>query len=329
MIVAGYLDLPPSHKLALMKLCDSADDQTRIAYPGLDAVRLWAGTKKSRSLDVLRELQEAGLIVQIEQGNRGRRAEFKVFPEAGDDRMSLAYRRGKPCPGVDQFKGSPGIPNVEQIKARIAAVDGKPEAEYGSESLDPIERVRSGGPNEEGSDTLDPIGEEGSDRPDPIDGKGSDPASRKGPISTPNGSESLDPFGTNLRTTTSSINTSEADAPDPPTARPDVDQLCEHLADRIEGNGARRPTVTRMWRDAARLMLDRDDRTVEQVRRAIDWSQDHEFWRANILSMPTLRGKYDQLRLQAMRDSRPRGGSNLHTEQHTPDELAEWTQAFA
>src|SRR6266568_1913302 len=83
--------------------------------------------------------------------------------------------------------------------------------------------------------------------------------------------------------------------------RDDVERLCGHLADRIEANGSKRPSVTQKWRDAARLMLDKDDRTEEQIDAAIDWCQSDEFWRANILSMPKLREKYDQLRLQASR----------------------------
>jgi hypothetical protein len=84
-------------------------------------------------------------------------------------------------------------------------------------------------------------------------------------------------------------------------SRPDAERLCQHLADRIEANGSKRPSVTKRWRDAARLMLDNDGRTEGQVMAAIDWCQDHEFWRTNILSMPKLREKYDQMRLQATR----------------------------
>jgi hypothetical protein len=84
--------------------------------------------------------------------------------------------------------------------------------------------------------------------------------------------------------------------------RPEIERICEHLADRIEANGAKRPTITKKWRDAARLMLERDNRTEEQIRGAIDWSQDSEFWRANVMSLPKLREKYDTLRLQAQRD---------------------------
>jgi hypothetical protein len=46
-------------------------------------------------------------------------------------------------------------------------------------------------------------------------------------------------------------------------------------------------------------MLDRDKRTEEQIRGAIDWSQADEFWRRNVMSMPKLREQYDRLRLQA------------------------------
>lgn len=83
--------------------------------------------------------------------------------------------------------------------------------------------------------------------------------------------------------------------------RGDVERICVHLADRIEGNGSKRPTITKGWRDAARLMLDRDNRTEDEVHGAIDWCQNDEFWRGNILSVPKLRSKYDQLRLQAQR----------------------------
>lgn len=90
------------------------------------------------------------------------------------------------------------------------------------------------------------------------------------------------------------------DVPAKPS-RDDVDRLCEHLADRIAEDGTRRPVINAKWRDAARLMIDKEGRTEQQVHDAIDWCQDDEFWRANILSMPKLRDKYDQLQKQAMR----------------------------
>lgn len=89
--------------------------------------------------------------------------------------------------------------------------------------------------------------------------------------------------------------------------REDVERLCIHLADRIEGNGANRPNITVKWRDAARLMLDNDKRTEEQVHTAIDWCQGDEFWRINVMSMPKLRDQYERLRLAALKDQRGNG----------------------
>lgn len=84
--------------------------------------------------------------------------------------------------------------------------------------------------------------------------------------------------------------------------RPEVLALCEQLAERIEQNGSKRPRITKGWLDSCRLLLDRDGRTPEQVGKAIDWCQANDFWRANILSMPTLRKQYDRLRLAALRE---------------------------
>lgn len=98
---------------------------------------------------------------------------------------------------------------------------------------------------------------------------------------------------------TESETESETENQETPAVREDVERLCLHLADRIEGNGSKRPGIAQDWRDAARLMLDRDKRTEEQVRTAIDWCQDDEFWMRNVMSMPTLRKQYDRLRLAA------------------------------
>jgi hypothetical protein len=89
------------------------------------------------------------------------------------------------------------------------------------------------------------------------------------------------------------------------TVRPDVEALLDLLDQRVTANGAKKPARTKRSRDAARLMLDVDGRTVEQVTTAIEWATSDEFWRAHILSMPKLRDKYDQLRLAASRQQRP------------------------
>lgn len=98
-----------------------------------------------------------------------------------------------------------------------------------------------------------------------------------------------------------SVSSANADASADPPTRDDVERICNHLADRIEANGSKRPGITKRWRTAARLMLDQDGRTETEVLGAIDWCQADEFWRSNILSLPKLREKYDQLRLHAQR----------------------------
>lgn len=84
----------------------------------------------------------------------------------------------------------------------------------------------------------------------------------------------------------------------PDLPRPDVEKVCAALADAVERNGSRRPTVTAKWRTEARLMLDRDGRPLPEVLAIIEWATAHQFWRSNVMAVPTLREKYDRLRLQ-------------------------------
>lgn len=83
--------------------------------------------------------------------------------------------------------------------------------------------------------------------------------------------------------------------------RPEIIHLLDLLDSELERNGSKRPNRTKRNIDAARLLLDRDGRTVEQVEKAIRFAQADEFWRSNILSMSKLREKYDTLRLAAQK----------------------------
>jgi hypothetical protein len=80
-------------------------------------------------------------------------------------------------------------------------------------------------------------------------------------------------------------------------------ELAEYLAYRITQNGSKPPTVTNSWINDIRLMIERDNRTVQDIRQMIDWCQDDSFWRSNILSPSKLRAKFDQLRLNAEKQS--------------------------
>jgi hypothetical protein len=97
--------------------------------------------------------------------------------------------------------------------------------------------------------------------------------------------------------------------PDGHDERPDVERLCERLQALIVANGSK-ATITAKWRTEARLLLDRDKRPVDEVMRLIEWCQRDQFWKSNVLSMPTFRKQYDKLRLQAERSPNLRAVSN-------------------
>lgn len=81
--------------------------------------------------------------------------------------------------------------------------------------------------------------------------------------------------------------------------RPDVQELLDLLDSCLEINGSKKPSRTKRNRDAARLLIDADGYTVDQVAWIIRWATKDEFWRANILSMSKLRQKFDQLKAKA------------------------------
>lgn len=93
-----------------------------------------------------------------------------------------------------------------------------------------------------------------------------------------------------------------SDAPTPTRERPDVEAVCDHMADSVAARTGRRPRITKRWRDAARLMIDRDQRPTDQIHAAIDWVAQSDFWAANILGVPKLREKWDTIYLQARRE---------------------------
>lgn len=86
-------------------------------------------------------------------------------------------------------------------------------------------------------------------------------------------------------------------------SRPDVERVCDLLADLVERNGSKRPSIDKRWRDAARLMIDADKRPIGEAIALMHWCQTDTFWRANILAMPSFRKRYDQLRLSRERPS--------------------------
>jgi len=100
------------------------------------------------------------------------------------------------------------------------------------------------------------------------------------------------------------------------TPRPDVDHVLDLLDEELRRNGVTKlPARSKKNIDAARLLIDRDGRSLEQIESAIRWCQSDEFWRSNVLSMSKLRDKYEQLQQAAKRSTRSarptRGEENL------------------
>ncbi|WP_405526814.1 hypothetical protein OG426_30540 [Streptomyces canus] len=107
MVVAAYLPddvVTQGQKLALMKICDSADDETRLSKPGLRRLRAWVGVTEKRCMTIVTELVAKGLIERVETGKAGRRAVYKVFP-----------------------MGVPPIPSNDDLEARFLDADAAPK----------------------------------------------------------------------------------------------------------------------------------------------------------------------------------------------------------
>lgn len=88
---------------------------------------------------------------------------------------------------------------------------------------------------------------------------------------------------------------------DEPGARDDVEAVCSAMAEHVYQVTGRRPRVLKSWRRDARLMLDRDERALEDVLGAIAWVGADGFWCANVLSPGKLREKWPTLEGQARR----------------------------
>lgn len=104
--------------------------------------------------------------------------------------------------------------------------------------------------------------------------------------------------------------------------RPDVEYLCNLLAELMTANGVRKPSITTTWRREARLLLDRDGIDPRLAEHVLRWSQADTFWKTNILSMPTFREKFDQLRLKRREEHERAQAVRTERETHHVDRAA-------
>jgi hypothetical protein len=78
-----------------------------------------------------------------------------------------------------------------------------------------------------------------------------------------------------------------------------VISLCNLLADLIESNGIKRPTVTDNWHLDMERLNRLDGYSFEQIERTIRWVQQDSFWRSNVLSPAKLRKQFGALQLKS------------------------------
>lgn len=125
--------------------------------------------------------------------------------------------------------------------------------------------------------------------------------------------------------TSSSVDTPDKNSlssANPP--RPDVDRLCIRLAELVAENTGKLPNINTQWRDAARLLLDKDLKhepdPLGLALRLVEWATADEFWHTNVLSMPKFRQQFDQLRLKARRDWEQSRTGHARPPQRTTDD---------
>ena len=123
--------------------------------------------------------------------------------------------------------------------------------------------------------------------------------------------------------------------------RPEVDALCEMLADAVKANGFKRPKTTKAAHDAMRLLLDADGYTVEQVKWMIGFATRHHFWYKNIRSASKLREQFDRLKVEAKEQAGKGGPARPHSAplptvdeldeppaDGTPEEISAWYREY-
>ena len=84
-------------------------------------------------------------------------------------------------------------------------------------------------------------------------------------------------------------------------------KLASYLVQQIRTNNPEFKTPNlQSWSNDIRLMIERDGHKPKQIKNMIKWCQASDFWFANILSAKKLRSKYETMRAQALRDTRPK-----------------------
>ncbi|EOP60905.1 hypothetical protein IKQ_06136 [Bacillus cereus VDM053] len=92
----------------------------------------------------------------------------------------------------------------------------------------------------------------------------------------------------------------------------------KYLFEKIKGNNPKQKEPNfDTWSNDFRLMREKDNRELQEIKDVIDWCQADPFWQGNILSPKKLREKFDQLTIQmnskkGAKNNAESGGSNTN-----------------
>lgn len=87
--------------------------------------------------------------------------------------------------------------------------------------------------------------------------------------------------------------------------RSDVQAVIDFMSEALRSNDVKFK-VGKAWFDAARLLIDKDGYTVDQIHYVIRHASTDTFWAPNILSLPKLREKFETLKMQAVEKGKGR-----------------------
>lgn len=110
------------------------------------------------------------------------------------------------------------------------------------------------------------------------------------------------------------------------TLCPEFFSLVDLLSEKMQENdpGAKVPKAEPQWEKWAndfRLLVKRDGRPIEEVKKVLAWSQADSFWKGVVLSAPKFREKYPQLKLRMEEQEKKSGTKKMTAEEF--DEIQE------
>ncbi len=132
---AAVLPMLAARKLVFMAICDAADKDTGLGFPGFDSMQEWSGVGKSQVHEHIAALIEDGYIERVQAGRRGRRAVFRVFAQVAC------------CEFHDPAYGGSGTPDPSRRRSESGQPD--PNADLGSgigSGLGPVKGPAQTGP---------------------------------------------------------------------------------------------------------------------------------------------------------------------------------------